>query len=165
MFLLKWFLSCYFDLFFQHVTEFSLLTRSWKVCHIVGCAQTLYCRIGSMCCVLDLQPHLTLHLTFHLHITFLLMQVCNTKKGQLGTKNSQLMALSNQLEHCMKFTQHALNSGSDTALLYSKHIISNQLRNTLRMRCEVPNPQHKVGIQAAMFTDTYRNNKLRKLLL
>ncbi|XP_035221973.1 E3 ubiquitin-protein ligase TRIM33-like [Stegodyphus dumicola] len=76
-----------------------------------------------------------------------LNKVCTDKKNQLNLKNQELRSVAERLKHCQKFAEAAISLGSETALVYSKKPIMNQLRRILRHRCEVPNPHHMVDIQ------------------
>ncbi|XP_054724824.1 E3 ubiquitin-protein ligase TRIM33-like [Uloborus diversus] len=76
-----------------------------------------------------------------------LNKVCSEKKNQLNFKNKELRTIAERLKHCQKFAHAAVTLGSETALVYSKKPIMNQLRRILRHRCEVPNPNHMVDIQ------------------
>ena len=73
--------------------------------------------------------------------------VCGTKKAQLGQKNSEIIGLSQKLDHCLKFAEFIIAKGNSSAILYSKKLMVNQLRRVLKTRCEVPNPNHVVDIR------------------
>ncbi len=73
--------------------------------------------------------------------------VCGAKKNQLGQKQTEIVTLSKKLDHAMKFAEFILESGNVTAMMHSKKLLVNQLRNVLRTRCEVPNPYHVVDIR------------------
>ena len=95
-----------------------------------------------------------------------LNSVCTAKKNQLGQKNQEILALSMKLDHCLKFTQFIISHGDNQALLHSKKLLVDQLRLTLRTRCEVPNPNHVVDIRFA-FDQNFKSNveKLGKFML
>uniref|UniRef100_A0A8C2SD30 RING-type E3 ubiquitin transferase n=1 Tax=Capra hircus TaxID=9925 RepID=A0A8C2SD30_CAPHI len=51
-------------------------------------------------------------------------------------QQQEVAGLSKQLEHVMHFSKWAVSSGSSTALLYSKRLITYRLRHLLRARCD-----------------------------
>ncbi|XP_069075009.1 E3 ubiquitin-protein ligase TRIM33 isoform X1 [Pleurodeles waltl] len=69
----------------------------------------------------------------------LLQQLENvTKERQMKLVQHQndITGLSRQVKHVMNFTNWAIASGSSTALLYSKRLITFQLRHILKARCD-----------------------------
>uniref|UniRef100_A0A8C3HHD4 RING-type E3 ubiquitin transferase n=1 Tax=Chrysemys picta bellii TaxID=8478 RepID=A0A8C3HHD4_CHRPI len=55
---------------------------------------------------------------------------------KLLQQQQEVASLSKQLEHVMNFSKWAVSSGSSTALLYSKRLITYRLRYLLRARCD-----------------------------
>ncbi|XP_075810084.1 transcription intermediary factor 1-alpha isoform X6 [Microtus pennsylvanicus] len=55
---------------------------------------------------------------------------------KLIQQQQEVAGLSKQLEHVMHFSKWAVSSGSSTALLYSKRLITYRLRHLLRARCD-----------------------------
>ncbi|NXH17459.1 TIF1A factor, partial [Bucco capensis] len=55
---------------------------------------------------------------------------------KLLQQKHEVAGLSKQLEHVMNFSKWAVSSGSSTALLYSKRLITYRLRYLLRARCD-----------------------------
>uniref|UniRef100_G1NKE3 RING-type E3 ubiquitin transferase n=1 Tax=Meleagris gallopavo TaxID=9103 RepID=G1NKE3_MELGA len=55
---------------------------------------------------------------------------------KLMQQQLEVAGLSKQLEHAMNFSKWAVSSGSSTALLYSKRLITYRLRYLLRARCD-----------------------------
>ncbi|ERE86778.1 transcription intermediary factor 1-alpha [Cricetulus griseus] len=55
---------------------------------------------------------------------------------KLMQQQQEVAGLSKQLEHVMHFSKWAVSSGSSTALLYSKRLITYRLRHLLRARCD-----------------------------
>ncbi|XP_054844896.1 transcription intermediary factor 1-alpha isoform X2 [Eublepharis macularius] len=55
---------------------------------------------------------------------------------KLVQQQQEVAGLSEQLEHVMNFAKWAVSSGSSTALLYSKRLITYRLRYLLRARCD-----------------------------
>ncbi|XP_048356670.1 transcription intermediary factor 1-alpha isoform X2 [Sphaerodactylus townsendi] len=55
---------------------------------------------------------------------------------KLLQQQQEVAGLSKQLEHVMNFSKWAVSSGSSTALLYSKRLITFRLRYLLRARCD-----------------------------
>nr|XP_028603100.1 transcription intermediary factor 1-alpha isoform X1 [Podarcis muralis] len=55
---------------------------------------------------------------------------------KLVQQQQEVAGLSKQLEHVMDFSKWAVASGSSTALLYSKRLITYRLRYLLRARCD-----------------------------
>ncbi|XP_043932092.1 E3 ubiquitin-protein ligase TRIM33 [Protopterus annectens] len=69
----------------------------------------------------------------------LLQQLENvTKERQVKLMQQQhdINGLSRQVMHVVNFTSWAISSGSSTALLYSKRLITFQLRHILKARCD-----------------------------
>ncbi|XP_068125800.1 E3 ubiquitin-protein ligase TRIM33 isoform X2 [Hyperolius riggenbachi] len=69
----------------------------------------------------------------------LLLQLENvTKERQvkLVQQQNDITSLSRQVKHVLTFTNWAIQSGSSTALLYSKRLITFQLRHILKARCD-----------------------------
>lgn len=56
-----------------------------------------------------------------------LHETCQKKKEQLVAKNDELINLSLKLDHCLKFADSAVKESSDSALVYSKKLITNQV--------------------------------------
>ncbi|XP_017660168.1 PREDICTED: transcription intermediary factor 1-alpha [Lepidothrix coronata] len=65
---------------------------------------------------------------------------------KLLQQQQEVAGLSKQLEHVMNFSKWAVSSGSSTALLYSKRLITYRLRYLLRARCD-PSPMTNNTIQ------------------
>ncbi|NXF19196.1 TIF1A factor, partial [Rhodinocichla rosea] len=65
---------------------------------------------------------------------------------KLLQQQQEVAGLSKQLEHVMNFSKWAVSSGSSTALLYSKRLITYRLRYLLRARCD-PSPVTNNTIQ------------------
>ncbi|KAK2539651.1 Trim24 [Columba guinea] len=57
-------------------------------------------------------------------------------RAKLLQQQQEVAGLSKQLEHVMNFSKWAVSSGSSTALLYSKRLITYRLRYLLRARCD-----------------------------
>ncbi|XP_058045904.1 transcription intermediary factor 1-alpha isoform X1 [Ahaetulla prasina] len=57
-------------------------------------------------------------------------------RAKLLQQQREVSGLSKQLEHVMNFSKWAVSSGSSTALLYSKRLITYRLRYLLRARCD-----------------------------
>uniref|UniRef100_A0A8C8RGW7 RING-type E3 ubiquitin transferase n=1 Tax=Pelusios castaneus TaxID=367368 RepID=A0A8C8RGW7_9SAUR len=57
-------------------------------------------------------------------------------RTKLLQQQQEVAGLSKQLEHVMNFSKWAVSSGSSTALLYSKRLITYRLRYLLRARCD-----------------------------
>ncbi|XP_032076424.1 transcription intermediary factor 1-alpha isoform X3 [Thamnophis elegans] len=57
-------------------------------------------------------------------------------RAKLLQQQQEVSGLSKQLEHVMNFSKWAVSSGSSTALLYSKRLITYRLRYLLRARCD-----------------------------
>ncbi|GCB73317.1 hypothetical protein scyTo_0002473 [Scyliorhinus torazame] len=79
----------------------------------------------------------------------LLQQLENvTKERQIKLLQQQqdVTSLARQVEHVMNFAKWAISSGSSTALLYSKRLITFQLRHILRARCD-PVPAANGGMR------------------
>lgn len=58
-----------------------------------------------------------------------LNKICSDKKNLLNVKTQELKSVSERLKHCQKFAEAAVTSGSETALVYSKKPIMNQVFN------------------------------------
>lgn len=76
-----------------------------------------------------------------------LSSVCNTKKSQLMSKKSEIEELAKKVDYGMAFAEFAKTTTNANALLYSKRVLSSQLKLILKTRCEVPNPNHVLDIQ------------------
>ncbi|XP_025054712.1 transcription intermediary factor 1-alpha isoform X1 [Alligator sinensis] len=61
---------------------------------------------------------------------------------KLLQQQQEVAGLSKQLEHVMNFSKWAVSSGSSTALLYSKRLITYRLRYLLRARCDASPVTH-----------------------
>ncbi|KAG8442664.1 hypothetical protein GDO86_011452 [Hymenochirus boettgeri] len=71
-------------------------------------------------------------------ISLLLSQaLAKDRRMKLLKQQHEVDGLSKQLEHVVYFSKWAVNSGSSTALLYSKRLITYRLRHLLRARCDV----------------------------
>uniref|UniRef100_A0A8D0GEL5 RING-type E3 ubiquitin transferase n=1 Tax=Sphenodon punctatus TaxID=8508 RepID=A0A8D0GEL5_SPHPU len=66
---------------------------------------------------------------------------------KLLQQQQEVSGLSKQLEHAMNFSKWAVSSGSSTALLYSKRLITYRLRYFLRARCDASSPVSNTTIQ------------------
>lgn len=53
-------------------------------------------------------------------------------------------------DHCIEFTQYALDHGSDMALLYSKKQVTEHLKRIKCKRADIPNPEIPVRIHLAL---------------
>uniref|UniRef100_A0A8C0GHW6 RING-type E3 ubiquitin transferase n=1 Tax=Chelonoidis abingdonii TaxID=106734 RepID=A0A8C0GHW6_CHEAB len=62
--------------------------------------------------------------------------VTKERQMKLIQQQSDITGLSRQVKHVMNFTNWAIASGSSTALLYSKRLITFQLRHILKARCD-----------------------------
>lgn len=49
-------------------------------------------------------------------------------------------------DHCIEFIQHALDNGTDMALLYSKKQVTDHLQRVKCKRADIPNPEIPVRI-------------------
>ncbi|KAL6085108.1 hypothetical protein STEG23_028801, partial [Scotinomys teguina] len=65
-----------------------------------------------------------------------LESLANDHRMKLMQQQQEVAGLSKQLEHVMHFSKWAVSSGSSTALLYSKRLITYRLRHLLRARCD-----------------------------
>ncbi|KAM9320669.1 E3 ubiquitin-protein ligase TRIM33 isoform 1-T1 [Gastrophryne carolinensis] len=65
-----------------------------------------------------------------------LESVTKERQIKLAQQQNDITGLSRQVKHVMNFTNWALQSGSSTALLYSKRLITFQLRHILKARCD-----------------------------
>ncbi|XP_068906901.1 E3 ubiquitin-protein ligase TRIM33-like isoform X2 [Tenebrio molitor] len=79
-----------------------------------------------------------------------LTEVCDSKQKTLQEKKQALEQLSRMTDHCIEFTQHALDNGSDMALLYSKKQVTDHLRRIKCKRADIPNPEIPVRIHLAL---------------
>ncbi|XP_030070127.1 transcription intermediary factor 1-alpha isoform X2 [Microcaecilia unicolor] len=65
-----------------------------------------------------------------------LESLAKDRQMKLLRQQQEVMGLSKQLEHVVDFSKWAVSSGSSTALLYSKRLITYRLRHLLRARCD-----------------------------
>ncbi|XP_073523246.1 E3 ubiquitin-protein ligase TRIM33 isoform X5 [Phyllobates terribilis] len=65
-----------------------------------------------------------------------LESVTKERQIKLVQQQNDITGLSRQVKHVMNFTNWAIASGSSTALLYSKRLITFQLRHILKARCD-----------------------------
>ncbi|XP_018424979.1 PREDICTED: E3 ubiquitin-protein ligase TRIM33 isoform X1 [Nanorana parkeri] len=65
-----------------------------------------------------------------------LESVTKERQMKLSQQQNDITGLSRQVKHVMSFTNWAIQSGSSTALLYSKRLITFQLRHILKARCD-----------------------------
>ncbi|XP_060532404.1 E3 ubiquitin-protein ligase TRIM33 isoform X2 [Cylas formicarius] len=79
-----------------------------------------------------------------------LTEVCDSKQKTLQEKKLALQQLSKMTDHCIDFTQHALDTGSDMALLYSKKQVTEHLKRIKCKRADIPNPEIPVRIHLAL---------------
>lgn len=79
-----------------------------------------------------------------------LSEVCESKQKTLNEKKQALEQLSKMTDYCIMFTQHALENGSDLALLYSKKQVTEHLKRIKCRRADIPNPEIPVRIHLAM---------------
>ncbi|XP_076256147.1 E3 ubiquitin-protein ligase TRIM33-like isoform X2 [Rhynchophorus ferrugineus] len=79
-----------------------------------------------------------------------LTEVCDSKQKTLQEKKLALEQLSKMTDHCIKFTQYALDNGSDMALLYSKKQVTEHLKRIKCKRADIPNPEIPVRIHLAL---------------
>ncbi|CAH0560944.1 unnamed protein product [Brassicogethes aeneus] len=79
-----------------------------------------------------------------------LTEVCDSKQKTLQEKKEALEQLSKMTDHCIDFTQHALDKGSDMALLYSKKQMTDHLKRIKCKRADIPNPEIPVRIHLAL---------------
>ncbi|KAJ8937289.1 hypothetical protein NQ318_020339, partial [Aromia moschata] len=79
-----------------------------------------------------------------------LTEVCDSKQKTLQEKKQALQQLSKMTDHCIQFTQHALDNGSDMALLYSKKQVTDHLKRIKCKRADIPNPEIPVRIHLAL---------------
>lgn len=79
-----------------------------------------------------------------------LTEVCDSKQKTLQEKKEALQQLSKMTDHCIEFTQNALESGSDMALLFSKRQVTNHLQRIKCKRADIPNPEIPVRIHLAL---------------
>ena len=76
-----------------------------------------------------------------------LNSICHSKKSQLLSKKNEIDDLSKKIDYGMAFAEFATSTQNVNALLYSKRVLSNQLKIILKSRCEIPNPNHTVDIR------------------
>lgn len=76
--------------------------------------------------------------------------MCDSKQKTLQEKKQALEQLSKMTDHCIHFTQHALETGSDMALLYSKKQVTEHLKRIKCKRADIPNPEIPVRIHLAL---------------
>nr|XP_033807719.1 transcription intermediary factor 1-alpha isoform X2 [Geotrypetes seraphini] len=67
-----------------------------------------------------------------------LENLAKDRQMKLLRQQQEVMVLSKQLDHVVDFSKWAVSSGSSTALLYSKRLITYRLRHLLRARCDSP---------------------------
>lgn len=79
-----------------------------------------------------------------------LNEVCESKQKTLEEKKLALEQISKMTDHCIEFTQHALDNGNDMALLYSKRQVTNHLLRIKSKRADIPNPEIPVRIHLAL---------------
>ncbi|KAL1506345.1 hypothetical protein ABEB36_005728 [Hypothenemus hampei] len=79
-----------------------------------------------------------------------LTEVCDSKQKTLQEKKVALEQLSKMTDHCIEFTQYALDHGSDMALLYSKKQVTEHLKRIKCKRADIPNPEIPVRIHLAL---------------
>lgn len=79
-----------------------------------------------------------------------LTEVCESKQKTLQEKKLALEQLSKMTDHCIEFTQYALDHGSDMALLYSKKQVTEHLKRIKCKRADIPNPEIPVRIHLAL---------------
>lgn len=65
-----------------------------------------------------------------------LESLAKDRRMKLLKQQHEVAGLSSQLEHVVGFSKWAVSSGSSTALLYSKRLITYRLRHLLRARCD-----------------------------
>ncbi|KAI4463544.1 transcription intermediary factor [Holotrichia oblita] len=82
-----------------------------------------------------------------LEITQLVVKLTNTINVR---EKIALDQLSKMTDHCIQFTQHALDNGSDMALLYSKKQVTSHLQRIKCKRADIPNPEIPVRIHLAL---------------
>ncbi|XP_046430107.1 E3 ubiquitin-protein ligase TRIM33 [Neodiprion fabricii] len=79
-----------------------------------------------------------------------LNEVCDQKQNTLNEKKVALDQLSKLTDHCIQFVNHALDKGSDMALLYSKRSVINHLQRIKSRRADIPNPEIPVRIHLSL---------------
>ncbi|XP_050316343.1 E3 ubiquitin-protein ligase TRIM33 [Anthonomus grandis grandis] len=84
------------------------------------------------------------------HLVGKLTEVCDSKQKTLQEKKLALEQLSKMTDHCIDFTQYALDNGSDMALLYSKKQVTEHLKRIKCKRADIPNPEIPVRIHLAL---------------
>lgn len=80
-------------------------------------------------------------------LLFRLNQVSEHKLQVLNEKKEALSLLSGHTDHCINFVDHALQNGSDGAVLYSKKTLSRHLNKVKCQRADIPNPEIPVRVQ------------------
>ncbi|XP_074660160.1 E3 ubiquitin-protein ligase TRIM33-like isoform X2 [Tubulanus polymorphus] len=88
--------------------------------------------------------------------------ISQAKKTQLTQKSKEIEALYSLLDHSVQFTEKALETGSNTALLLSKSLVTKQLERVMHTKCEVPNPNHNVDIRFT-FDSAFVKNHIPRL--
>lgn len=73
-------------------------------------------------------------------------EVCEAKQKTLEEKKLGLKEISKMTDHCIEFIQHALDNGTDMALLYSKKHVTDHLQRVKCKRADIPNPEIPVRI-------------------
>lgn len=79
-----------------------------------------------------------------------LTEVCDSKQKTLHEKKQALEQLSKMTDHCIDFTQHALDMGSDMALLFTKKQVTTHLQRIKCKKADIPNPEIPVRIHLAL---------------
>ncbi|XP_026472357.1 E3 ubiquitin-protein ligase TRIM33-like isoform X2 [Ctenocephalides felis] len=79
-----------------------------------------------------------------------LNEVCELKQKTLSEKKLALEQLSQQTDHCIDFVNGALDKCSDSAVLFSKRIVTNHLQRIKCRRADIPNPEIPVRIHLAL---------------
>lgn len=79
-----------------------------------------------------------------------LTEVCDSKQKTLQEKKQALEQLSKMTDHCIDFTQHALDTGSDMALLFTKKQVTTHLQRIKCKKADIPNPEIPVRIHLAL---------------
>ncbi|XP_069484845.1 transcription intermediary factor 1-alpha [Ambystoma mexicanum] len=76
-----------------------------------------------------------------------LESLAKDRRMKLLKQQHEVAGLSSQLEHVVGFSKWAVSSGSSTALLYSKRLITYRLRHLLRARCDATPITNSVQFQ------------------
>lgn len=84
------------------------------------------------------------------HLISRLTEVCDSKQKTLQEKKQALEQLSKMTDHCIDFTQHALDTGSDMALLFTKKQVTSHLQRIKCKKADIPNPEIPVRIHLAL---------------